>query len=77
MIVEAYISHFVDLDCQGQESYYTGYNGYDGIRRSWDGGGEAGTILRTLTHKSFKLGAVCNNAWPAGNTLPDFLRIYR
>ena len=77
-VAQPYISHFTELDCTGQEAYFTGYMNYDGIKRSWDGLGLAGTTLRTLTHKSFKdaLG-VCDNAWPTGNTLPDFVRIYR
>lgn len=77
-VTEAYISHFAELDCTGAEAYYTAYESYDGIKRSWDGLGEAGTILRTLTHKSFKNAVgTCENAWPGGNTLPDFVFIYR
>ena len=76
-ITAAYISHFQELNCTGPEAYYTAYKGFDGIRRSWNGTGEAGTIIRTLTHKSYKEGATCSNQWPAGNTLPDFVRIYR
>ncbi len=76
-VTEAYISHYTELNCQGPESYYTGYNNFDGVKRSWDGNGVAGTILRTTTHRSFKLGNVCDNAWPNGNTLAGFVRIYR
>ena len=71
-------SHFTGPGCTGTESYYTPYNGYDGIRRSWDGKGVAGTMLRTETHRSFKSAAgVCTDNWPSGNTLSNFVRIYR
>jgi hypothetical protein len=71
-------SHFTGVGCTGTESYYTPYNSYDGIRRSWDGAGLAGTVLRTETNRSFKdASGVCMDAWPAGNTLSDFVRIYR
>lgn len=71
-------SHFTELGCTGTESYYTPYNGYDGIRRSWDGHGLAGTILRTVTNKSFKTpDGTCTDYWPSGNTLSDFVTIYR
>jgi hypothetical protein len=80
----AYISHFTNSNCTGTESYYTPYLNSDGIRRSWDGGGIAGTVLRTVTNKSWKQsdgggdGTGCRvNAWPAGNTLPGFVTIYR
>lgn len=76
-ITAAYISHFAELDCTGAEAYYTPYFDFDGIKRSWDGGGVAGTTLRTLTHKSWKMGAECFNQWPEGHTLDDFVRIYR
>ncbi len=76
-VTAAYISHFAELDCTGAEAYYTPYFAYDGIKRSWDGQGVAGTTLRTLTHKSWKMGAECFNEWPDGHTLDDFVRIYR
>jgi hypothetical protein len=76
-ITEAYISHFTGAGCSGTESYYTAYNGYDGVRRSWDGGGIAGTTLRTVTNRSYKYGGVCYDAWPSGNTLSDFVTVYR
>jgi hypothetical protein len=77
-VQEAYISHFTGLDCTGEESYYTPYFGSDGIRRSWDGQGCVGTILRTMTNKSAKDAAgICHNDWPAGNTLSGFVRVYR
>lgn len=73
-----YISHFTESNCAGQESYYTPYFFYDGVRRSWDGGGLAGTILNTATNKSWKgTDGQCHNDWPSGNTLSDFVRIYR
>ncbi|MEO6420162.1 MAG: hypothetical protein ABIP39_12175 [Polyangiaceae bacterium] len=71
-------SHFSGAGCTGVESYYTPYNGYDGIRRSWDGNGLAGTTLRTATNISFKLtDGTCEDLWPSGNTLGDFVTIYR
>jgi len=74
----SYISHFTGLGCTGTESYYTPYFGYDGIRRSWDGRGVVGTILRTVTNKSWKNSSgVCTNSWPNGNTLSDFVTVYR
>lgn len=71
-------SHFTGPGCTGTESYYTPYNGYDGIRRSWDGHGLAGTTLRTETNISFKTpDGTCTDFWPSGNTLSDFVTIYR
>lgn len=71
-------SHFTGPGCTGTESYYTPYNGYDGIRRSWDGHGLAGTTLRTETNISFKApDGTCTDFWPSGNTLSDFVTIYR
>ena len=77
-VTAAYISHYTGADCTGQESYYTPYFNSDGVRRSWDGGGCAGTTLSTVTNRSWKgTNGVCNNAWPGGNTLSGFVRIYR
>ena len=74
----AYISHFTGADCTGTESYYTAYYNYDGIRRSWNGTGMAGTTLRTVTNRSYKdSSGACYNAWPNGNTLSNFVTIYR
>jgi len=74
----AYISHFTGLDCTGTESYYTPYFGSDGIRRSWDGKGMAGTVLRTVTNRSWRgSNGACLNDWPNGNTLSGFVTIYR
>jgi hypothetical protein len=74
----AYISHFTGADCTGTESYYTPYFNSDGIRRSWNGTGMAGTTLRTVTNRSYKdSSGTCNNAWPSGNTLSNFVTIYR
>jgi MYXO-CTERM domain-containing protein len=77
-VTAAYISHFTGPGCTGIESYYTPYFSGDGIPRSWDGHGVAGTTLRTVTNKSYKddTGA-CSDAWPSGNTLTDFITIYR
>jgi hypothetical protein len=77
-VQDAYISHFTGPDCTGTESYYTPYFGFDGVRRSWDGQGCAGSILRTVTNKSYKdTSGTCYNAWPDGNTLGGFVTIYR
>lgn len=74
----AYISHFTDPKCTGQESYYTPYFNSDGIRRSWDGKGSVGTILYTATNKSWRgSNGVCTDSWPSGNTLSGFVHIYR
>lgn len=74
----AYISHYTGADCTGTESYYTPYFGGDGIRRSWDGGGIAGTTLLTVTNRSWRgSDMVCHNSWPYGNTLSGFVTIYR
>jgi hypothetical protein len=74
----AYVSHFTGANCTGTESYYTAYFGYDGVRRSWNGTGQAGTTLRTVTNRSYRdSSGTCNNAWPNGNTLSDFVTIYR
>jgi hypothetical protein len=76
----AYISHFTDANCTGQESYYTKYFNSDGIRRSWDGQGRVGSIIYTATTKSW-MGSdgMCHNDWTTApyNTLDGFVRIYR
>jgi hypothetical protein len=74
----AYISHYTGWNCTGIESYYTPYFYYDGIRRSWDGNGIAGNTLYTITNISYRdQWGICRNAWPGGNTLSDFVLIYR
>ena len=73
-----YISHFTGLDCTGTESYYTPYAGYQYDCRPDDNDGAVcGTTLRTETNKSYRYNGVCSNAWPAGNTLGEFVRVYR
>lgn len=73
-----YVSHFSGPDCSGTESYYTPYDGFAYMCRSWDGGGQCGTIHRTVTNYSARInGGPCENFWPAGNTLSDFVTIYR
>jgi pimeloyl-ACP methyl ester carboxylesterase len=77
-VTAAYISHFTGIDCTGEEYYYTPYFFYDGVRRSWDGQGLAGTTLRTVTNRSWRgADGQCHNDWRDGNTLSDFVRIYR
>jgi hypothetical protein len=74
----AYISHFTGQACTGTESYFTGYFGYDGVRRSWDGKGIVGTRLHPMTNRSWRdERGTCHDDWPAGNTLPDFVTVYR
>lgn len=74
----AYISHYTGSNCTGIESYYTAYFNYDGIRRSWDGNGLAGNTLYTITNVSYRdSSGTCYNAWPSGNTLTNFVLIYR
>lgn len=74
----AYISHFTGPGCTGLEHYYTPYFNSDGIRRSWNGQGLAGTQLRTVTNISYRdSSGTCRDAWPGGNTLSNFVRIYR
>ncbi len=73
-----YISHFTAAGCTGAESYYTPYFGSDGIRRSWDGGGCAGTAPQTVTNRSWRDAAgTCHDDWPSGNTLSGFVAVYR
>ncbi|HET7460913.1 MAG TPA: hypothetical protein VFJ82_06685 [Longimicrobium sp.] len=77
-VTAAYISHFTGAGCTGTESYYTPYFGYDGVRRSWNGGGTTGNTLRTVTNRSYKdSSGTCYDAWPSGNTLSDFVTVYR
>lgn len=77
-VTQSYISHFTGLGCTGAEYYYTPYFFFDGIKRSWDGGGRAGTILRKVTAISWRDSNVdCHDEWPGGNTLDSFVRIYR
>jgi hypothetical protein len=74
----AYISHFTNADCTGTESYYLPYDGWGYSCRSSDGQGVCGTIQRTETNRSYKMGSTCYaNAWPDGNELSYFVRIYR
>ena len=74
----AYVSHYTGLGCTGTESYYTPYFNSDGIRRSWDGHGIAGTTVHTATNRSARTSnGVCTDYWPNGNTLSGFVTIYR
>jgi Divergent InlB B-repeat domain len=73
----AYISHFTGSGCTGTESYYLPYDGYAYSCRTWDGAGQCGTIHRTVTNVSYKYNGACTNAWPSGNTLSDFVTVYR
>lgn len=73
-----YVSHFAAPDCGGTESYYLPYDGYAYQCRTWDGSGVCGTTQRTVTNYSYRInGGPCQNAWPWGNTLPEFVTVYR
>jgi hypothetical protein len=73
-----YVSHFSGAGCSGTESYYLPYDGYAYTCRTWDGGGQCGTIHRTVTNRSARInGGPCQDLWPAGNTLSDFVTVYR
>jgi hypothetical protein len=73
-----YVSHFSGPGCSGTESYYLPYDGYAYLCRTWDGGGQCGTIHRTVTNYSARIdGGPCQDLWPTGNTLSDFVTVYR
>jgi DUF3103 family protein len=72
-----YISHFTGAGCTGTESYYLPYDGYGYSCRTWNGTGQCGTIHRTVTNRSYRYNGTCYDAWPSGNTLTDFVTIYR
>jgi hypothetical protein len=73
----AYISHFTGAGCTGTESYYLPYSGYAYQCQPWDGGGQCGTIQRTVTNRSYRYNGTCYDAWPSGNTLSQFVTVYR
>jgi hypothetical protein len=72
-----YISHFTGTGCTGTESYYLPYDGYGYACRTWNGTGQCGAIHRTVTNRSYRYNGTCYDAWPSGNTLSDFVTIYR
>lgn len=72
-----YISHFTGTGCTGTESYYLPYDGFGYSCRTWNGTGRCGTIHRTVTNRSYRYGGTCYDAWPSGNTLNDFVTVYR
>jgi hypothetical protein len=73
----AYISHFTNAGCTGTESYYLPYDGFSYSCRTWDGNAQCGTIHHTVTNVSYKYNGACYDAWPGGNTLSDFVTVYR
>lgn len=73
----AYISHFTAAGCTGTESYYLPYDGYGFSCRTWNGTGTCGTIQRTVTNRSYRHNGTCFDAWPTGNTLSEFVTVYR
>lgn len=72
-----YISHFTGTGCTGTESYYLPYDGYGYSCRTWNGTGQCGTIRRTVTNRSYRYMGTCHEGWPSGNTLSDFVTVYR
>lgn len=73
-----YVSHFSGPGCTGTESYYLPYDGFAYSCRTWNGTGQCGTIHRTVTNYSARInGGPCQDLWPSGNTLSDFVTIYR
>src|SRR5262249_45965302 len=73
-----YISHFSGPGCTGTESYYLPYDNFGYACRTWDGTGQCGTIHRTVTSYSARInGGPCQDLWPSGTTLSDFVTVYR
>jgi hypothetical protein len=74
-----YLSHFTNAGCTGIESYYLPYENFGYKCRPWSGTGAlCGLTPSTVTNKSFKDAAgTCHDDWPAGNTLSNFVRVYR
>jgi phosphatidylserine/phosphatidylglycerophosphate/cardiolipin synthase-like enzyme len=73
-----YVSHFSGPACTGTESYYLPYDGYAYNCRTWNGTGQCGTVRRTVTNRSARVnGGACQDLWPSGNTLSDFVTVYR
>ncbi len=74
-----YISHFTGANCDGTESYYLPYSGYAyHCQPDSSSGVQCGTIHNTVTNRSYSyLGTCYSNAWPSGNTLSDFVTVYR
>lgn len=73
-----YVSHFSAPGCGGSESYYLPYDGWAFSCRTWDGSSTAqcGTIRRNVTNDSARINAgPCQDLWPSGNTLSDFVTI--
>lgn len=73
-----YISHFSGPNCTGTESYYVPYDNYAYSCRTWNGTGQCGTVRRTVTNYSAKInGGTCQELWPTGNTLSNFVTVFR
>jgi hypothetical protein len=75
----AYISHFTGSNCDGTESYYLPYDSYGyQCRPDSSTGALCGTVHNTVTNRSYRYNGQCYpNAWPSGNTLSDFVTVYR
>jgi hypothetical protein len=73
-----YVSHFSGPGCTGTESYYLPYDGFAYNCRTWNGTGQCGTVHRTVKNYSARInGGACQDLWPSGNTLNDFVTVYR
>jgi hypothetical protein len=74
-----YISHFTGSNCDGTESYYLPYDsGAYQCRPESSTGALCGTVHNTVTNRSYRYAGQCYaNAWPGGNTLSDFVTVYR
>lgn len=72
-----YISHFTGTGCSGTEYYYLPYDNYGYQCRPGEGARECGTTQYTVTARSYLYNGTCYDAWPSGNTLSQFVTIYR
>jgi hypothetical protein len=74
----AYISHFSGPNCTGTESYYLPYDNSAYQCRTWDGTGQCGTSPHPVSNRSYRDSSGCHpDAWPAGNSLENFVTVYR
>jgi len=74
----AYVSHYSGPGCTGTESYYLPYDGWAYQCRTWNGSGSCGTVRRRVTNYSYRSSdGQCRDEWRDGNTLDDFVTVYR
>ena len=77
-IIQAQSPTDIADDCTGTESYYLPYdNGAYRCRPDNADGAVCGTVHHVEINRSFLYNGVCTNAWPDGNILRDFVRVYR